>query len=198
MWRTKSGNRFTGSGSCTSASGPSSSSLFIQDATVAAVTRKALAVCSKDQPRGLQFQDGHAFDGREEWPAVWRNRLHAGVLDAFCSFRRASSAFNRSTSAFSLMRAFGLSAAQPWVWAMLNWATLITCKMADLTREGQSRGNGIAGNTDLAGMARLQETLRGRLLEAYLKRPQFHGLEPNRRGPKIGGPTHHIGGKNVL
>jgi hypothetical protein len=31
----------------------------------------------------------------------------------------------------------GLLAAQPRVYASVNWAKLITCKMADLTREGQ-------------------------------------------------------------
>jgi hypothetical protein len=38
---------------------------------------------------------------------------------------------------------------------MVNWAMLIAFKMADLMREGQARGKGIAGDADLAGMARL-------------------------------------------
>ena len=61
---------------------------------------------------------------------------------------------------------------------MVNWAMLIAFKMANLTREGQARGKGIAGDADLAGMARLQEALRGRLLEAYLKSTLLHGLRP--------------------
>jgi hypothetical protein len=62
--------------------------------------------------------------------------------------------------------------------AAVNWAKLITCKMADLTREDQPRGNGIAGNDGLAGIGVLPEVSRDRLLEAYLKPPLFHGLEP--------------------
>ena len=64
----------------------------------------------------------------------------------------------------------------------MNWAMLIAFKMADLTQEGQARGKGIAGDTDLAGMARLQEALGGRLLEAYLKLTLFHELRPTISG----------------
>ena len=50
--------------------------------------------------------------------------------------------------------------------------------MADLTREGQARGNRIAGDDGLAGIGRLPEGFLGRLLEAYLKPPLFHDLGP--------------------
>lgn len=45
-----------------------------------------------------------------------------------------------------------LLAAQPRVWAIVNWARLITCKIANLTREGQLLGNGMAGDDDFAGI----------------------------------------------
>ena len=61
--------------------------------------------------------------------------------------------------------------------------------MADLTREGQARGNGIDG---LAGIGRLPEAFRDWLLGAYLKPPLFHGLGPARRKPKLGGPGHPL------
>jgi hypothetical protein len=34
---------------------------------------------------------------------------------------------------------------------MVNWARLITCKIADLTREVQLLGNEMAGDDDFAG-----------------------------------------------
>ena len=34
---------------------------------------------------------------------------------------------------------------------MVNWARLITCKIADLTREVQLLGNGRAGDDDFTG-----------------------------------------------
>ena len=70
----------------------------------------------------------------------------------------------------------------------MNWTKLITCKMADLTREGQPRGNEISGDDDLAGMGTLQEALHTWVLEAYHKPRPGHGLGPIPKGPKLGGP----------
>jgi hypothetical protein len=53
-YRTKSGYLFTGSGSWTKASGPCSSTRSSQEAMVSAVTRNALAVCSRDQLRAAR------------------------------------------------------------------------------------------------------------------------------------------------
>ena len=55
------------------------------------------------------------------------------------------------------MRELGLFAAQPRVYASVNWAKLITCKMAGLPREGQLRGSGIPEDDGWADM----RTLRG-------------------------------------
>jgi hypothetical protein len=61
--------------------------------------------------------------------------------------------------------------------------------MADLTWEGQPRGNGISGDNGLAGIVRLQEVLRGWLLEAYHNPMPFHALGPIRKRPKLAGPA---------
>ena len=71
----------------------------------------------------------------------------------------------------------------------VNCAKLITCKMADLTRKGQSRGNGIAGHDDLAGMVRLREGLPKQFPEAYHKLLTFYELRPTRKEPKLVGPA---------
>ena len=70
---------------------------------------------------------------------------------------------------------------------MVYWARLIACKMADLTREGQARGNRIAGNDGLAGMARLPEDVSKSLLEAYHNLLSFHELQPKQKELKFGG-----------
>ena len=54
MQRTKSGNLFTGSRSCNSASVPLSSMRFTHNAMVADVTRNVSAVCLSDQPRAAR------------------------------------------------------------------------------------------------------------------------------------------------
>jgi hypothetical protein len=41
----------------------------------------------------------------------------------------------------------------------------------------QTQGNGIAADGGLAGIGRLPECLLGRLLEAYVRPPPFHGFE---------------------
>ena len=60
-------------------------------------------------------------------------------------------------------------AAQPRVWAMVNWARLITCKIADLTREAQLLGNGRVGDDDFAGMRSSR-----RLLEKDFLKPTIN------------------------
>ena len=82
-----------------------------------------------------------------------------------------------------------LSAAQPRVYASVNCAKLITCKMVELTREDQSRGNGIAGNDDSAGMVRLRGGLPMQFPKAYHKLLTFHELRPTRKEPKLAGPA---------
>lgn len=47
-----------------------------------------------------------------------------------------------------------------------------------LTWEGQARGKGITGDTDLAGRERLPETFRSPLPEARLEARLFHRLGP--------------------
>ena len=61
--------------------------------------------------------------------------------------------------------------------------------MADLTREGQSRGSGIAGDENLAGTMRLRAALPKQFLEAYYKLLPFHGLRPAREEPTLVGPA---------
>jgi len=76
--------------------------------------------------------------------------------------------------------------------ASLNWAKLLTCKTADLTREGQPRGSGISGDDDLTGVARLQEALPKQFLEAYHKLLCFPELRPTRKEPKLAGLAHWL------
>jgi hypothetical protein len=48
---------------------------------------------------------------------------------------------------------------------MVNWARLITCKIADLTWEVQLLGNGMLGDDDFAGMRNSRMLFK----EAFLK-----------------------------
>ena len=83
MWLTKAGNLLTGTGNWTKASGPSSSRRFIQAATVAEVTKNALAVCPSDQPQaGLEFEDVHPLDRHIPRTLLRGNTSHAGKQDA--------------------------------------------------------------------------------------------------------------------
>ena len=49
---------------------------------------------------------------------------------------------------------------------------------ADLTREGQARGNEIVADDGFTGIGKLPEVVLGQLLEAYLKPPLRHDLGP--------------------
>ena len=79
----------------------------------------------------------------------------------------------------------------------MNWAKLITCKMADLTCEGQPRGNETSGHDGLAGMVRLQKAFRRWLLEAYHNLPSVHELGPARKEPKLAGPAQWVKRKGI-
>ena len=72
-----------------------------------------------------------------------------------------------------------LSTAQLRVQAMVYWAKLITCKVVDLTREGQRAvTEWLEMMVWRALIGRLQEAYRGRLLEAYFRSPPLHDLGP--------------------
>ena len=72
---------------------------------------------------------------------------------------------------------------------MVYWARAMAWITADLTRDGQARGNGIAGDDGLAGIGRLPEGFLDRLLEAYLKLLLFHELGRRQKESKLGGPA---------
>jgi len=55
----------------------------------------------------------------------------------------------------------------------VNWAKLITCKTADLTREGQPRGNGISGDDGLAVMGGSRKLFAGGLLKRSMACGRF-------------------------
>jgi hypothetical protein len=53
---------------------------------------------------------------------------------------------------------------------MVNWARLITCKIADLTREVQLLGNAMAGD-DFAGMRNSRMLFKEAFLKPNINRP---------------------------
>ena len=56
---------------------------------------------------------------------------------------------------------------------MLKSARLITCKRADSTREGQARGNRIAGDDGLADIGRLPEGFLAAFWKRTITRRRF-------------------------
>jgi len=53
---------------------------------------------------------------------------------------------------------------------MVNWARLITCKIADLTREVQFLGNGRVGDDGLAGMRNSRVLFKNAFLKPTINR----------------------------